>query len=192
MSLRDGQCGLVDGQSDGRESQLAVPIHGLQPNLVLGITRRLPRKYSQVYRVIDVGNFVKKQQHVVISAIRSCKSAPLDCQSEKGCIRVFFDVNRCMSSSQDTVLPSIHPGHVPKPSVSRGCTCMVNGPYDSIYLSSLARHCHAAYMQADDNTRRLFNQELFSKIYIDEDDITREQSLRVDYNEPFDHLLHAW
>ena len=47
-------------------------------------------------------------------------------------------------------------------------------------------------MQADDNTRRLFNQELFSKIYIDEDDITREQSLRVDYNEPFDHLLHAW
>ena len=53
----------------------------------------------------------------------------------------------------------------------------------------LARDCHAAYLQADDNTRRLFNQAFFSKIYIDEDDFTREQSIRVDYNEPFDHLL---
>ncbi|TAN24858.1 MAG: recombinase family protein [Actinomycetota bacterium] len=53
----------------------------------------------------------------------------------------------------------------------------------------LARDCHAAYMEANDNTRRLFNQAFFSKIYIDEDDFTREQSVRVDYNEPFGHLL---
>lgn len=53
----------------------------------------------------------------------------------------------------------------------------------------LTRDCHSAYMQADDNTRRLFNQAFFAKIYIDEDDETRERSVRVDYNEPFDHLL---
>ena len=53
----------------------------------------------------------------------------------------------------------------------------------------LTRDCHSAYLEASDNTRRLFNQAFFAKIYIDEDDETRERSVRVDYNEPFDHLL---
>ncbi len=48
----------------------------------------------------------------------------------------------------------------------------------------LARDCHAAYLQADDNTRRLFNQAFFHKIYIDEDD-----TVRFDYNPPYDQLL---
>ena len=39
------------------------------------------------------------------------------------------------------------------------------------------------------NTKRLFNKAFFAKIYIDEDDETRERSVRVDYNEPFDSLL---
>ena len=53
----------------------------------------------------------------------------------------------------------------------------------------LTRDCHTAYLKADNSTRRLFNQAFFAKIYIDEDDETREQTVRVDYNEPFDHLL---
>jgi hypothetical protein len=53
----------------------------------------------------------------------------------------------------------------------------------------LARDCHAAYLEANDSTRRLFNQAFFSKIYIDEDPETRERSIRVDYNEPFGELL---
>ena len=53
----------------------------------------------------------------------------------------------------------------------------------------LTRDCHTAYLQAPDTTRRLFNQAFFSKIYIDEDDDTRERSVRVDYNQPFDELL---
>ena len=48
----------------------------------------------------------------------------------------------------------------------------------------LARDCYAAYLEADDPTRRLFNQALFTKIYIDEDG-----DVRVDYNPPFDLLL---
>ena len=53
----------------------------------------------------------------------------------------------------------------------------------------LTRDCHTAYLEANDNTRRLFNQAFFAKIYIDEDDETRERTVRVDYNEPFDGLL---
>jgi len=53
----------------------------------------------------------------------------------------------------------------------------------------LTRDCHAAYLEANDQTRRLFNQAFFAKIYIDEDDETRERTVRVDYNEPFDNLL---
>lgn len=53
----------------------------------------------------------------------------------------------------------------------------------------LTRDCHAAYLEANDNTRRLFNQAFFKKIYIDEDDETRERTVRVDYNSPFDDLL---
>ncbi len=53
----------------------------------------------------------------------------------------------------------------------------------------LTRDCHTAYLKADNSTRRLFNQAFFAKIYIDEDDETREQTVRVDYNEPFDTLL---
>ena len=53
----------------------------------------------------------------------------------------------------------------------------------------LTRDCHTAYLEANDQTRRLFNQAFFSKIYIDEDDETRERSVRVDYNQPFDNLL---
>jgi site-specific DNA recombinase len=53
----------------------------------------------------------------------------------------------------------------------------------------LTRDCHAAYLEADDNTRRLFNQAFFSKIYIDEDDQTRERTVRMEYNQPFDDLL---
>ncbi len=53
----------------------------------------------------------------------------------------------------------------------------------------LTRDCHSAYLEANDSTRRLFNQAFFAKIYIDEDDETRERSIRVDYNEPFDSLL---
>ncbi len=54
----------------------------------------------------------------------------------------------------------------------------------------LTRDCHTAYQQADDNTRRLFNQAFFTKIYIDEDDDTRQRSIRVDYNPPFNDLLN--
>ncbi|WP_178138760.1 hypothetical protein [Ferrithrix thermotolerans] len=54
---------------------------------------------------------------------------------------------------------------------------------------NLTRDCHAAYLEANDSTRRLFNQAFFAKIYIDEDDETREQTVQVDYNEPFDSLL---
>ncbi len=53
----------------------------------------------------------------------------------------------------------------------------------------LTRDCHAAYLEAKDSTRRLFNQAFFAKIYIDEDDETRERTVRVDYNSPFDDLL---
>jgi site-specific DNA recombinase len=53
----------------------------------------------------------------------------------------------------------------------------------------LTRDCHAAYLGASDDTRRLFNQAFFAKIYIDEDDERRERAVRVDYNEPFDNLL---
>ena len=53
----------------------------------------------------------------------------------------------------------------------------------------LTRDCHAAYREANDSTRRLFNQAFFTKIYIDEDDETRERTVRVDYNQPFDDLL---
>ena len=56
-------------------------------------------------------------------------------------------------------------------------------------MLDLTRDCHTAYLEADDSTRRLFNQAFFAKIYIDEDDETREQTVRVDYNEPFDSLL---
>jgi hypothetical protein len=54
---------------------------------------------------------------------------------------------------------------------------------------NLTQDCDAAYLEANDSTRRLFNQAFFAKIYIDEDDKTREQTVRVDYNEPFDSLL---
>ncbi len=53
----------------------------------------------------------------------------------------------------------------------------------------LTRDCHAAYLEANEPTRRLFNQAFFTKIYIDEDDDTRERTVRVDYNQPFDDLL---
>ena len=53
----------------------------------------------------------------------------------------------------------------------------------------LTRDCHAAYLEANENTRRLFNQAFFTRIYIDEDDESRERSVRVDYNQPFDDLL---
>ena len=53
----------------------------------------------------------------------------------------------------------------------------------------LTRDCYAAYLEANDSTRRLFNQAFFAKIYIDEDDETRERTVRVDYNQPFDNLL---
>ena len=53
----------------------------------------------------------------------------------------------------------------------------------------LTRDCHGAYLEANDQTRRLFNQAFFAKIYVDEDDETRERTVRVDYNEPFDNLL---
>jgi site-specific DNA recombinase len=54
----------------------------------------------------------------------------------------------------------------------------------------MTRYCHTAYLEANENTRRLFNQAFFSKIYIDEDDETRERTVRVDYNQPFDDLLN--
>lgn len=53
----------------------------------------------------------------------------------------------------------------------------------------LTRDCHAAYLEASDNLRRLFNQAFFTRIYIDEDIETRERTVRVDYNQPFDDLL---
>ncbi len=53
----------------------------------------------------------------------------------------------------------------------------------------LTRDCYAAYLEAGDSTRRLFNQAFFTKIYIDEDEETRERTVRVDYNQPFDSLL---
>ena len=53
----------------------------------------------------------------------------------------------------------------------------------------LTRDCHTAYLQATDPTRRLFNQAFFSRIYIDEDNDTRQRTVRVDYNQPFGELL---
>ena len=53
----------------------------------------------------------------------------------------------------------------------------------------LTRDCHTAYLQATDPTRRLFNQAFFTKIYIDEDNDTRQRTVRVDYNQPFGELL---
>ncbi len=53
----------------------------------------------------------------------------------------------------------------------------------------LTRDCYTAYLNANESTRRLFNQAFFSRIYIDEDDETRERTVRVDYNQPFDDLL---
>lgn len=54
----------------------------------------------------------------------------------------------------------------------------------------LARDCHAAYLEAPEPVRRLFNLAFFTRIYIDEaHDDARELTVRVDYNEPFDHLL---
>ncbi len=54
---------------------------------------------------------------------------------------------------------------------------------------NLTRDCHTVYLRVNDSTRRLFNQPFFAKIYIDEDDETRERTIRVDYNEPFDNLF---
>lgn len=54
----------------------------------------------------------------------------------------------------------------------------------------LARDCHAAYLEADDPTRRLFNQAFFTKIYIDERRDSRSLGVRVDYQMPFDDLLN--
>jgi site-specific DNA recombinase len=47
----------------------------------------------------------------------------------------------------------------------------------------LARGCHAAYLAADPQLRRLFNQAFFTHLYIDDD------GLHSDYTEPFDTLL---
>ncbi|MGH4007735.1 MAG: recombinase family protein [Pseudonocardiaceae bacterium] len=47
----------------------------------------------------------------------------------------------------------------------------------------LARDCHAAYLAADPQLRRLFNQAFFTHLYIDDD------GLHSDYAEPFDTLL---
>ena len=58
-----------------------------------------------------------------------------------------------------------------------------------VHTLDLTRDCHSAYLQANDHTRCLFNQAFFAKIYFDEDDETREQTVRVNYNEPFDSLL---
>lgn len=56
-------------------------------------------------------------------------------------------------------------------------------------IPDLTRDCCAAYLEAEVNLRRLFNRAFFSKIYIDEGPETREQTVRVDYNQPFDDLL---
>ena len=58
VSLRDGQYRPVDGQCDGQDCELAVPNPGLLSDLVLGRTCRLPRKYSQVRHVSDVGGIL--------------------------------------------------------------------------------------------------------------------------------------
>ncbi|MGH4012985.1 MAG: recombinase family protein [Pseudonocardiaceae bacterium] len=47
----------------------------------------------------------------------------------------------------------------------------------------LARDCHAAYLAADSQVRRLFNQAFFTHLYID------DVGLRSEYAEPFDTLL---
>jgi site-specific DNA recombinase len=51
--------------------------------------------------------------------------------------------------------------------------------------ANLARalDCHAAYLAADPQLRRLFNQAFFTHLYIDDD------GLHSDYAEPFDTLL---
>lgn len=54
---------------------------------------------------------------------------------------------------------------------------------------NLPRVCHAAYLEANDSTRRLFNQAFFTKDLFDEHDETRERTVRVDCNQPFDDLL---
>ncbi len=46
------------------------------------------------------------------------------------------------------------------------------------------------YLQANDATRRLFNQAFFTKIYIDEDDDSRQRTVRVDCKQPFGDLLN--
>ena len=55
--------------------------------------------------------------------------------------------------------------------------------------SGAYRDCHAAYLESNEANRRLFNQAFFTKIYIDEDDGSRQRSIRVDYNQPFDDML---
>ena len=72
---------------------------------------------------------------------------------------------------------------------------MTDANYEQVRLTladtlDMTRDCHTAYLEANENTRRLFNQAFFSKIYIDEDDETRERTVRVDYNQPFDDLLN--
>lgn len=53
----------------------------------------------------------------------------------------------------------------------------------------LLRDCHAAYLEANGDVRRLFNQAFFNQIVIEEDDETHERSVHVDLNKPFDALL---
>ena len=48
---------------------------------------------------------------------------------------------------------------------------------------NLARDCHAAYLAADPQVRRLFNQAFFTHLYIDDD------GLHGEYAEPFGTLL---
>ncbi len=53
----------------------------------------------------------------------------------------------------------------------------------------LLRDCHAAYLEANGDVRRLFNQAFFTRIVIEEDDETRQRRVRVSLHEPFDALL---
>jgi site-specific DNA recombinase len=55
--------------------------------------------------------------------------------------------------------------------------------YGQFLIEDQLGHCHRAYLDADPQTRRLFNQALFERLYLDEDGI------RVRLAEPFKTLL---
>jgi hypothetical protein len=103
-----------------------------------------------------------------------------------GGLRVIVANNRCVVARLDRIASQL--GHIQQHLEG------ADANYEQARATlaeclDLTRDRHTAYLEANDNTRRLFNQAFFAKIYIDEEDETRERTVRVDYNQPFDDLL---